>query len=213
MKIQLLFLIAVIWLFPSNGQAYLCYGPGRDYIYSDICKDSSAPADICTKAGYKLNKVTSVYVYCMDKNCLLGQGDTGCQLCSSDRMYVKGQTCAACPSNAICDGQNIVGCPSGMFMNGSQCSACDSSCQTCSGAKSSQCTSCNSGRYLSNGSCLSCPANATCSGSSTFTCNSGYSEADGECVKNEQEPTKTNTVNSCPSRMTLSSDGCCCINK
>ena len=213
MKIQLLFLIAVIWLFPSNGQAYLCYGPGRDYIYSDLCKDSSAPADICTKAGYKLNKVTSVYVYCMDKNCLLGQGDTGCQLCSSDRMYVKGKTCAACPSNAICDGQNIVSCPSGMFINGSQCSSCNSSCKTCSGSRRTQCTSCNSGHYLSNGSCLSCPANAICSGSSTFTCNSGYSNVDGKCVKNEQEPTKTNTVNSCPSRMTLSSDGCCCINK
>ena len=185
MKIQLLFLIAVIWLIPKGAQAYLCYGPGRDYIYSDICRDSAQPATICNEAGYKLHKVTGSYIYCMDKNCLLGKGDTGCQLCASDRMYVRGDACMACPSNAICDGQNIVSCPDGMFINGSQCSACNPSCKTCSGTRNTQCTSCYS----------------------------GYSLNSGACVKDETEPTKTNTVNSCPSRMTLSSDGCCCINK
>lgn len=84
---------------------------------------------------------------------------------------------------------------------------CPSNCSSCS--SSSVCTTCDSGYYLSSGSCISCPSNATCSGTSVFTCNSGYTKLNGACVKD----TPSNTVNSCPSRMKLSDDGCCCINK
>ena len=86
-------------------------------------------------------------------------------------------------------------------------SKCPSNCSSCS--SSSVCTTCDSGYYLSSGSCISCPSNATCSGTSVFTCNSGYTKLNGACVKD----TPSNTVNSCPSRMKLSDDGCCCINK
>ena len=211
MKIQLLFFITALWLLPSNGEARICQGP-TGLILSNICTDSADPVNICEKAGFKFNNEYIGFVYCMDKNCLLAN-ETACQLCSSDRMYVKGKICEACPSNAICDGQNIVGCSSGMFINGSQCAYCHSSCKTCSGAKENNCTSCDSRTYLSGGQCIDCPSNATCDGSSYFTCNTGYSKADGACVADQQEPAQTNTVNSCPSRMTLSADGCCCINK
>ena len=85
--------------------------------------------------------------------------------------------------------------------------SCPLNCSSCS--SSSVCTTCDSGYYLSSGSCISCPSNATCSGTSVFTCNSGYTKLNGACVKD----TPSNTVNSCPSRMKLSDDGCCCINK
>ena len=81
---------------------------------------------------------------------------------------------------------------------------CPTNCSSCS--SSSVCTTCNSGYYLSSGSCKSCPANATCDGSSNFTCKSGYKKSGNSCIKDR-------TVNSCPSRMKLSSDGCCCVNK
>ena len=84
---------------------------------------------------------------------------------------------------------------------------CPANCSSCD--SSSVCTTCNSGYYLSSGSCVSCPANATCNGSSTFTCNSGYTKSGSSCVQDKPK----NTVSSCPSRMKLSSDGCCCINK
>ena len=90
---------------------------------------------------------------------------------------------------------------------GGKVSSCPSNCSSCS--SSSVCTTCDSGYYLSSGSCISCPSNATCTGTSVFTCNSGYTKLNGACVKD----TPSNTVNSCPSRMKLSDDGCCCINK
>ncbi len=212
-KSTLLFLITGLWLFSSNSHARLCYGPGNDYIYSDICSDKNEPSKICETSGYKLNKVSSSFIYCMDKNCLLGDAKTGCQLCASEQMYVSNELCKACPSNAICDGQNIIGCPNGQFMNGLQCAKCHLSCKTCSGEKENNCTSCDSRAYLSGNTCIDCPPNAVCDGSAYFSCNTGYSKSDGNCVADQQEPAKTNTVNSCPSRMKLSADGCCCINK
>lgn len=93
------------------------------------------------------------------------------------------------------------------YVNCSGTPTCPSNCSSCS--SSSVCTTCDSGYYLSSGSCISCPSNATCTGTSVFTCNSGYTKLNGACVKD----TPSNTVNSCPSRMKLSDDGCCCINK
>lgn len=82
--------------------------------------------------------------------------------------------------------------------------SCPANCSSCS--SSSVCTTCNSGYYLSSGGCVACPSNATCNGASAFTCNSGYKKSGAACIKDT-------TVSSCPSRMKLSSDGCCCINK
>ena len=206
MKIQLLTLTTLMLLFlfpaPQTAWAELLTPNGTKF-----CKT-------CEECGYKSNGIsgTTGISICIDRNCIAASlRSTSCKRCDSN-FYLDGKFCQVCPQGATCDGYTIL-CNDGYYSSGSGCASCNSSCKTCSGSRRTQCTSCNSGHYLSNGSCLSCPANAICSGSSTFTCNSGYSNVDGKCVKNEQEPTKTNTVNSCPSRMTLSSDGCCCINK
>ncbi len=212
-KSTLTFTISLlIFLLPpliAKSDCYIPYGSRDEWI---IGKCS------CEDYGFKINYKDDWGDYiCMDRNCVVGyntgreSNDIKCRACAQN-FYISGSFCLPCPAGASCDGYTIQ-CGDGYFNDESTCKKCDPSCQTCSGSKSTQCTSCNSGRYLSNGSCLSCPANAICSGSSTFTCNSGYSNVDGECVKNEQEPTKTNTVNTCPSRMTLSADGCCCVNK
>ena len=90
------------------------------------------------------------------------------------------------------------------YVNGSESPICSPNCSSCSSP--SVCTTCNSGYYLSSGGCVACPLNATCNGSSAFICNSGYKKSGTACIKDT-------TVSSCPSRMKLSSDGCCCINK
>lgn len=76
-------------------------------------------------------------------------------------------------------------------------------------ASSAKCLKCSEGYLLKNGLCESCPENAVCDGTTTFICDSGYTVFGNSCIKGE----KKNTVSSCPSRMTLSADGCCCINK
>ena len=142
---------------------------------------------------------TSPSTFCADNGFIVGSVDfnqlfcidrncvvadeTQCRACSQG-FYIKQGRCYTCPSGASCDGYTIQ-CADGYFHDGSKCQRCDSSCKTCSGTKNTQCTSCYA----------------------------GYSNVDGECIADISEPTKTNTVNSCPSRMTLSSDGCCCINK
>lgn len=96
-------------------------------------------------------------------------------------------------------------CSGGYLLKNGLCESCPANA-SCNGTSS---FSCRSGYWLQNGTCTSCPANATCNGSSTFTCNSGYTKSGSSCVQDKPK----NTVSSCPSRMTLSSDGCCCINK
>ena len=66
-------------------------------------------------------------------------------------------------------------------------------------------TPCNGGENVTcSANCSSCLSSSEC-----LICNSGYTKVNGACVKD----TPSNTVNSCPSRMKLSDDGCCCINK
>ena len=220
MKIKLLTLTTLTLSFllsspPTAWGSNRCYFPrGNSWDWTSACSG-------CEALGYKLNyqDLTSFSVnhICMDSNCVAGKrtgstyDDTGCQKCSSD-FYLSGNTCVVCPQGATCDGYIFI-CPDGRFNNGSQCAYCHSSCKTCSGARNNNCTSCDPRAYLSGGQCVDCPANAVCDGSSYFSCATGYIKSDGECVKDEEEPTKTNTVNTCPSRMTLSADGCCCVNK
>ena len=149
---------------------------------------------ICTKGSYTSSNgvfTSSPFTTITDCNrALLYDQLSGYRIiksCYNDGSYYRYQhsTNQGTPDCALTE------CPS-------NCSSCDSS---------SVCTTCNSGYYLSSGgSCMSCPSNATCDGSSTFTCNSGYKKSGNSCVKDK-------TVSSCPSRMKLSSDGCCCINK
>lgn len=66
-------------------------------------------------------------------------------------------------------------------------------------------TPCDGGEDVTcSANCSSCLSSSQC-----LICNSGYTNVNGSCVKD----TPKNTVSSCPSRMKLSSDGCCCINK
>ena len=102
--------------------------------------------------------------------------DTGmCPTCSSAIA-----NCAICSSSAL--GPTCTKCNSGYTLSGGKCVAaitCPSNCSTCS--SSSTCTKCSSGYYLSSGSCVSCPANATCSGTSSFSCKSGYERYNNTC--------------------------------
>ena len=209
-------MLAVLLFFPKPGWNYpYCYYPGP---YGAIFGQCNG----CENIGWKLNYVaTNGYGICVDRNCeqMRNTGsdttDITCIKCKSG-FYLKKQKdsnlCDYCPQGATCDGYTFT-CSDGYYTNGSGCSPCHSSRKTCSGAKNNNCTSCDSRAYLSGGQCVDCPAHAVCDGSSYFSCATGYIKSDGECVKDEPEPTKTNTVNSCPSRMTLSADGCCCINK
>ncbi len=108
-------------------------------------------------------------------------------------------------SSANTSSSKCLKCTSGYLLKDGLCETCPTNA-SCNGTSS---FSCRSGYWLQNGTCTSCPANATCNGSSTFTCNSGYTKSGSSCVQDKPK----NTVSSCPSRMTLSSDGCCCINK
>ena len=192
------------------------------FIFPASAKDLYLPPDgnwnwrysSCADAGYKENGRDSLMNrdYCIDRNCVAAPlNSVTCTKCTSD-FYVSGNICQICPQGATCDGY-IFMCPDGRFNNGTQCAKCHLSCKTCSGEKENNCTSCDSRAYLSGNTCIDCPPNAVCDGSAYFSCNTGYSKSDGNCVADQQEPAKTNTVNSCPSRMKLSADGCCCINK
>lgn len=108
-------------------------------------------------------------------------------------------------SSANTSSSKCLKCTSGYLLKDGLCETCPTNA-SCNGTSS---FSCRSGYWLQNGTCTSCPANATCNGSSTFTCNSGYTKSGSSCMQDNPK----NTVSSCPSRMTLSSDGCCCINK
>ena len=208
-KLISVLVLLLLSLFPNEGHAISCKGP--EGYFSVGCNETFTPMQICEGVGYKLSEVSGSIVYCMDKNCAFGDRED-CVRCDSG-FSLSGSRCVQNHSNS---------CPQGYYFCPvtNRCSSCPpTNCASCTVLSSSlnsvttRCNSCFPGYLKSGGKCIDCPANAECNGSSTFTCNSGYSNVDGKCVKNEQEPTKTNTVNSCPSRMTLSSDGCCCINK
>ena len=116
---------------------------------------------------------------------------------SKDRGPTCPTNCSSCSSSSVC-----TTCNSGYYLSSGSCKSCPANA-TCDGSSS---FTCKSGYWLQSGACKSCPANATCDGSSSFTCKSGYKKSGNSCIKDR-------TVNSCPSRMKLSSDGCCCVNK
>ena len=134
-------------------------------------------------------------------SCSSCSSSTTCITCYSG-FYLSAGSCLSCPENATCGGSSTFSCNSGYLRQGDACVSCPENA-TCGGSST---FGCNSGYLRQGDACVSCPENATCNGSSTFSCNSGYTKSGNSCVKER-------TVSSCPSRMTLSSDGCCCINK
>ena len=100
------------------------------------------------------------------------------------------------------------------------CSSCNSStgicksvtCNTGYYASGTTCVTC-SNISVSNGTCTSCSSSGTCT---AVSCNTNYSANGTSCVKNVAVvlPTRfSKEVNSCPTGMTKSDDGCCCVNK
>lgn len=155
------------------------------------------------------------------KTCPQGATCDGFTLVCSAGQYSSGSSCASCHASCTtCSGGGSGSClsckegyySSSIYSDGTRyCYSCDSSCRLCSGSGKNNCTACESGKYLAGGTCLACPADGTCDGGPAVTCRSGYVFSNGACTKEQAVPTAT--VSSCPSRMTISSDGCCCINK
>lgn len=156
---------------------------------------------------------------------------TGCKTCSSSTSCsacFDGYTLScrkACPVDTIDLGYQCYPCPEHGTCNGTANHTCEKGyysfntplCLPCPvGATCNEQTdsfTCNEGYYQTNyAECSRCPTGCkTCSYlsynvASCKTCYEGYTLEGDECVLAQ-------TVNTCPSRMTLSADGCCCLNK
>lgn len=170
----------------------------------------------CHEGYYRSN-----YASCTacSEGCKSCTNSTSCTACDSGRTLENGKCvcpkntidmgrCYPCPSHGICDGTSTFTCKDGYYSFGyPDCFACPVGA-TCN--KQTDSFTCNEGYYQTNyNECSRCPTGCkTCidvSGSCT-ACSDGYNLENGECVLAQ-------TVNTCPSRMTLSSDGCCCLNK
>ena len=208
----------------GSGSFVVCFAPGNNYCVSDgvstagpywtysdchaveTRKDSDDIIKSCYQDGsyytfqFKFSSC-GTYTPSCPAGCSTCSSSTTCTTCDGG-FYLSSGSCLACPANATCNGSSTYNCNSGYLRQGNACVSCPANA-TCNGSSS---FTCNSAYWQQGETCASCPANATCNGSSTFTCNSGYRKSGTACVKDR-------TVRSCPSRMTLSSDGCCCINK
>ena len=183
------------------------------YYRSDYNKCSPCPANAtCTSSGFTCN--------------------TGYK--KEGNSCVKG-----CPDGcSVCDGSTCKKCESNKFLYSNICFDCDTSTMICNGGA----LTCKDGYYkYGPPDCYACPENATCVSPGTLSCNEGYYQTNyAECSRcptgcktcsylsynvascktcyegytlEGNECVLAQTVNTCPSRMTLSTDGCCCLNK
>ena len=205
-----------------NGGALTCkngyykYGPPDCYACPENATCISPGTLTCNKGYYQ-----SSYNKCSpcSKNCTSCTSSGSCTACAGGYILENGKCvcpkntidrggCYACPVFGICDGTSTFTCKDGYYSFGyPTCFACPVGA-TCN--KQTDSFTCNEGYYRSDiAACSRCPTGCkTCidvSGSCT-ACSDGYNLENGECVLAQ-------TVNTCPSRMTLSSDGCCCLNK
>ena len=143
----------------ENGKCVAnCTGVTCKSGYKAVSNDTGCccEADASCQSGYSYN---TTYKGCIKDTltCNIGCAPKGCGIGSTLKpdtgYYIKSDgTCPAC-STAIAN------------------------CAACSISKlgdTPKCTKCNAGYYLSSGKCVACPANATCSGTSSFSCKSGY---------------------------------------
>lgn len=199
-----------------------------------VCKSGYTPTatltgccceeDTSCSSGYSYN---TTYKGCIKDTytCNIGCNVNGCGIGSTLKpdtgYYIKSDgtcpacstaiaNCAACSISKLGATPTCTKCNSGYTLSAGKCVAaitCPSNCSTCS--SSSTCTKCSSGYYLSSGSCVSCPLNATCTGTSTFTCNSGYTKYNNLCRTDPCDGTST-TPAWCQDGLTrVAGKGCC----
>ncbi len=135
-------------------------------------------------------------------------GSEAAAACAKNQ-WLNGKKCAACPTNATCNGQIFkcnknfaqsgakciqATCPKGQWMNGKKCAACpaNATCKdgrtfTCNknfALQKNQCvaTTCPKGQWMNGKKCATCPANATCKDGRTFTCNKNFALQKNQCV-------------------------------
>lgn len=184
---KLLFLLLLVATFPSSAQAATC-SPGY-WNSNGSCYNCYAGCKTCS--GGNPNQCTSCYsgAFLVSES---NPNNSACKGCSELHPISNGY-CTSC-SQYSC---SAVSCYSGYRVSGKTCVK----------------ITCSSGQYLNGSTCASCHSScATCSGSSSSSCTScasGYELSGGSCVKKQP----VTTVSSCPSRMTMSADGCCCVNK
>ncbi len=193
---------------PANKHTHTCV----DYCYNVTCKSGyTTEMNVTDKScccvrtscdsGQRLVNGECVD-NCSGVSCISGykavsKSDSCCceSSCSSGQIYnttIKKCVDAVCPQGCLNDCLNgCNSCESGRYLDYSTgycptCSSAVTNCATCTSKTTSSggatCTKCNSGYYLSNGSCVACPANATCNGTATITCNTGYNLSGTSCV-------------------------------
>lgn len=188
-----LFFLAAALLLPQTASAQNCR-PGTYY----------NPGSYGIAAG-----CSSCYAGC--KECS-GGSPGECTVCMEGTFMIR----SPAPSN----NWNCAGCSTLFPISGGQCTKCtQSSCTevTCNTGYRKSGTSCvkitcATGQYLSGNTCYTCPPFcSSCTGATNCTsCESGYTLSNGRCIEGSDEP---DVIATCPARMTLSSDGKCCINK
>lgn len=219
---------------PSTPHAFKCV----DACYNVVCKSGytteiSSNGCCCVASscpsGQRLENGKCV-ANCSGVTCKSGykavSNATGCccessSTCASGYVYhpIVGKCVAAvCPagcSSGMCKEGYCSQCDSGYYLNYAdgmcpKCSSAISNCSTCTSSSSGvSCTKCNSGYYLSGGKCVSCPANATCSGTSSFTCKSGYERYNDTCRISSCDGVNA-TPRWCPDGFTrIEGKGCC----
>lgn len=186
---KLLFLFLLTAFFPLTARAQTC---SSGYWYDSKAKHCyPCYAGCITCSGGNPNQCTS----CPSNTFLMSESNPytcNCKGCGSLHPVANGY-CTSCTRSSC----SAVSCYSGYKVSGKTCVK----------------ITCPAGQYVSGSTCAPCHSScAACSGSSSTSCTScpsGYELSSGSCIK--KQPVVT--VSGCPSRMTLSSDGCCCINK
>lgn len=132
-------------------------------------------ASFVCDSGYRLTEGVRCESNCTNVNCLSGYVPTRtalgccCELGSCPSGQRKsGNVCVSNCSGVSC----LTGYTPTVTSSGCCCNATAiANCQTQNGAT---CSRCKYSYLLQNNKCVACPANATCTGTSSFTCNTGY---------------------------------------
>ena len=189
---------------PANAT---CSGTGTLTCQEGYYRSNYAECSACSE-GCKSCSNSTYCTACFDGYTL--NGNSCRKACPVDTIDL-GYQCYPCPEHGTCNGTADHTCEKGYYsFNTPLCIPCPVGA-TCNEQTDS--FTCNEGYYQTNyAECSPCPAGCkTCrylsyNVASCQTCYDGYNLEGDECVLSQ-------TVNTCPARMILSSDGCCCLNK